>query len=161
MVTIPSGSGNLVDILISSPVISADSTYVVVLKLDLIRPNTLPNILSYRMHHLVGSGAGVSAARFDEFGIDPNMDPELALVRAVSANINHQPQSRHQSHHVPLFSSILSFVIVNVVSRCCQALRVSMEEERQRQQRNAQPTAPTETPAPSTRSFVSIILDCL
>lgn len=84
------------------------------------------------------AGAPGANADFDEFGgVDPNLDPELAMVRDF--------------HITPL-----SFILTNVF---VQVLRMSLEEERARRAReeaaaagSAGPSAPQEISATSTTS---------
>lgn len=70
LVSIPPGPHLISDILISSPILSED------------RGSSIPAEL------LVGGDApaasGSSGANNFEFGVDPSLDPELAMVRYVS-----------------------------------------------------------------------------
>ena len=71
-----------------------------------------------------GTGAPPPNMAGFEFGVDPNIDPELALVRTPL---------NHQMHHTSAASSY--FILL---SDSFQALRVSMEEQRARQEKDAQ-----------------------
>lgn len=80
-----------------------------------------------------GAVLGLGASDFD-FGVDPSADPELALVRQRQRFISFFTFSLiHPSSHFLQHVHLLAL----------QALRVSMEEQRQRQEDEARRTAVT------------------
>ncbi|KAG5461987.1 MAG: hypothetical protein BJ554DRAFT_5741, partial [Olpidium bornovanus] len=100
LVTVPPGPHVLSDLLISSPVINSDGG--------------------------APAGFGGGGAVGFEFGIDPNLDPELALVRIIL--------STELLFRISLVRSRPPSPSALTAEFLVQALRISLEEERARQE---------------------------
>ena len=70
MICVPPGAHLLSDALISSPILSGD------------RSSSIPDELTVAGDGAIPSGSGTNNF---EFGVDPSLDPELAMVRCPLA----------------------------------------------------------------------------
>lgn len=156
LLTVPPGPHILSDVLLQSPIISDES----------------------------GASGVASASRIHEFGVDPNLDPELAMVLRMSleeenarqARLRQEEEERSRqaaagegaasgSASVPAPTSVSSAMLDNDESEEAQlarAIALSLQEMQQPQQQQSQQqqqqTATPEPQTPSTPALISSIL---